>query len=678
MTIRLLSPFALAASIAVSLSAGAVVNVPRSIIDPAKLDNKTGACNDFFGYVNNISIKNDPIPADQTSWGTFNKLREHSLTTQHEIVDAMALTQAKAGSIEQKIGDFYASGMDEATIEKAGYMPIKSDLKRIDALRHPDDIAKWVRDYAAQGEQVLFEFGPAPDFKNSTMTIGFAGQGGLGLPDRDYYLKTDAESKKLLAAYQTHVANLLTLIDVNPVEAAKQAQAVVDLETKLAQASLTKVALRDPNNKYHLVSLADAEKATPHFSWASYFSALGVNGQSSFSLSPPQFFATMDKLISEAPIAQWQAYFRFHIIADAAPALSKAFVDERFAFIGKTMQGQKENKPRWKRILGATNDEMGMALGELYVAKTFPPEAKQRAQELVDNLHNALKVRIENLDWMSPTTKKQALEKWASFMPMIGYPDKWRDWSGLNIVHDDYFANLRAADKFNQAWEMAKIGKPVDRREWGMTPQTVNAYYNPLLNEIVFPAAILQPPFFDAKADDALNYGAIGAVIGHEMTHGFDDKGSQFDAKGNQQNWWTDADKKDFESRTAKLVKQFDDYVAIGDLHVNGKLTLGENIADLGGINIALDALHVALKKNPQAAIDNFTPEQRFFISFAQVWEGQYRDEALKLLVNTNPHSPSRFRANGAPSNMPIFAQSFQCKTGDAMVRNVDNQVKIW
>ena len=677
MITRILKPFALTAGIALALGAAAA-DAPRSSIDPAKLDSKAGACNDFFGYVNNISIKNDPIPADQTSWGTFNKLRERSLATQHDILDAMALNKAAAGTIQQKIGDFYASGMDEAAIEKAGYTPIKDDLKRVDGLRNPDDIAELVRDYAAQGDKLLFDFDRGADFKNSTMTIGFASQGGLGLPDRDYYLKTDAESKKLLAAYQAHIANLMVLVGVKKDDANKQAQAVVDLETKLAQASLTRVALRDPGNQYHLVSMAEGDKKTPHFSWLKYFAAQGVSGQTGFSLAQPEFFAAMDKLIAEAPIAQWQAYFRFHIVASAAPALSKAFVDERFAFVGKTLQGQKENKPRWKRVLGATNAEMGMALGELYVAKNFPPEAKQRAQDMVNDLHDALKIRIENLDWMSAATKKQALEKWATFMPKIGYPDEWRDWTGLSIKRDGYIANIRAADKFNHAWEMAKIGKPVDRREWGMTPQTINAYYNPLQNEIVFPAAILQPPFFDAKADDALNYGAIGAVIGHEMTHGFDDEGSQFDAKGNQNDWWTAADKKDFESRTAKLVKQFDDYVAIGDLHVNGKLTLGENIADLGGINVAFDALHGALKKRPQAAIDGLTPEQRFFISFGNVWSGQYRDETLKLLVNTDPHSPVRFRAIAAPSNMPAFAQSFQCKPGDAMVRSADTQVKIW
>ncbi len=677
MIIRLLKPFALTAGIALALGAAAA-DAPRSSIDPAKLDSKAGACTDFFGYVNNIAMKSDPIPADQTRWGTFNKLDERSLAAQHDILDAMALNKAAAGTIQQEIGDFYASGMDEAAIEKAGYMPIKDDLKRVDGLRNPDDIAELVRDYAARGDALLFDFERGADFKNSTMTIGFANQGGLGLPDRDYYLKTDTESKKLLAAYQAHVANLLVLVGVKKDDANKQAQAVVDLETKLAKASLTRIALRDPNNQYHLVSMAEGDKTTPHFSWLKYFAAQGVNGQTGFSLAQPEFFATMDKLIAEATIAQWQAYFRFHIVASAAPALSKAFIDERFAFAGKTLQGQKENKPRWKRVLGATNAEMGMALGELYVAKTFPPEAKQRAQDMVNDLHDALKIRIENLDWMSTETKKQALEKWATFMPKIGYPDAWRDWSGLNITRDSYVANIRAADKFNHAWEMAKIGKPVDRREWGMTPQTVNAYYNPLLNEIVFPAAILQPPFFDAKADDALNYGAIGAVIGHEMTHGFDDEGSQFDAKGNQHDWWTASDKKDFESRTAKLVKQFDDYIAIGDLHVNGKLTLGENIADLGGINVAFDALHAALKKRPRAAIDGLTPEQRFFIAFGHVWEGQYRDEALKLLVNTNPHSPSRYRAMGAPSNMPAFAQTFQCKPGDAMVRSADTQVKIW
>ncbi len=386
-------------------------------------------------------------------------------------------------------------------------------------------------------------------------------------------------------------------------------------------------------------------------------------------------------MLTDVPIEQWKAYLRFHAVDDASPFLSKAFVDESFDFNQHKLRGQKEMEPRWKRVLNATNAHLGMAMGQLYVAKNFPAESKQHAQELVQNLRAALKARIEKLDWMSDATKQKALGKWETFTPKIGYPDKWRDWTGLSITRDSYVANALAANKFNHDWRMSKIGKPVDKTEWGMTPQTVNASYNPLKNEITFPAAILQPPFFDAHIDDAVNYGGIGAVIGHEMTHGYDDEGSQFDAQGNNNNWWTDEDKKKFEGRTDKLVKQFDDYVVLEDLHVKGKLTLGENIADLGGLNVAYDALQMALKKNPQEAkskIDGLTQDQRFFLGFGRIWHTNTLPNEAKVRLNTDPHAPGQFRAIAAPSNMPAFAQAFSCKAGSPMVRSEDTQVKIW
>lgn len=674
MNYRIVKPLALAISLGLTLSSSATIVG----IDKAKLDTKLSPCVDFAGYVNNISQKENPIPADLTSWGNFEKLREQSLTTQHDIVDALVKNPGKPGTIEQKVGDFYAAGMDETKIDKDGFNPIKEDLKRIDGLKSAEDIAQFLRDARAQGDGYLFDFGAFPDFKNSNQVIAYATQGGLGLPDRDYYVKEDASSKKLRDAYVEHITKHLELVGVKHDAAAKQAQAILALETRLAKASLTKVELRDPANQYHLVSIDDANKVTAHFPWEKFFASQNIKDVKSFSLSQPKFFTEMDKMLGEIPMADWQAYFRFHIVNDAAPYLSKPFVDQQFEFYSKTLRGQKEQKPRWKRVLAVVNDQMGMALGQLFVAKTFPPEAKERALDLVNNLRAALKVRIDNLDWMSPETKKLALEKWGTFMPKIGYPDEWRDWTGLTIGHDSYFANIRAAAKFNHEWDTRKIGKPVDRKEWGMTPQMVNAYYNPLLNEIVFPAAILQSPFFDAKADDALNYGGIGMVIGHEMIHGYDDEGSKFDAQGNMKNWWSPEDRKKFEERTGKLVKQFDEYVVIDDLHVNGKLTLGENIADLGGLNIAYDALQVALKKKPQDAVDGLSPDQRFFINLAQVWSTQRRPEEVKLLLNTDPHAPAQFRAIAAPSNMPTFAKAFSCKATDAMVRSGEKQVKIW
>jgi putative endopeptidase len=677
---QLLKPVALAVICAIPASI-ALAAAAENGLDPAQFDKTTTPCANLWQFVDANAIKTHPIPPDRTSWGTFTMLDERTLAAQHDIAENVAKAANAAGSIEQKIGDLWATGMDATAVDKAGFDPVKDDLKRIDGLKTPEEIANFVSDYAAQGMPFVFGFAAQPDFHDSMRMIAFAFQDGLGLPERDYYFKTDAKSKEIRDAYVAHIGRSLELIGVKKDEAAKQATSVMELETKLADASLPIVELRDPHNQYHLVDFTEAGQVMPHFSWQKFFASQNLSGEKAFSLSQPKFFAALDKLLAEAPAEQWRAYLRFHLLNAMQPYLSKPFADEHFAFYSQTLRGQKEQKARWKRVLDAVNDELGMALGQLYVTQNFSPEAKGRAQQLVDNLRAALKARIEKLDWMGADTKKRAIEKWDTFSPKIGYPDKWRDWSGLTITRAGYFGNLRAAWKFNHEWRMGKIGKPVDRSEWSTTPQTVNAYYNPLRNEIVFPAAILQPPFFDAKADDAVNYGAIGAVIGHEMTHGYDDKGSQFDEKGNLQNWWTDEDRKQFTARTDKLVKQFDDYVAIEGLHVHGKQTLGENIADLGGLNTAYDALQMALQKNPAEAkqlIDGYTQEQRFFFGFARVWDRQFRPEELKLRINTDVHAPDQFRAIAAPSNMATFAQAFSCKAGDAMVRAPDVQVKIW
>ena len=428
----------------------------------------------------------------------------------------------------------------------------------------------------------------------------------------------------------------------------------------------------------------DADKATPHFSWSKLLAAQNILGVKGFSLSQPKFFAEMDKMLTDTAVSDWQAYFRYHTVSDSAPYLSDALSNERFAFYGTTMRGQKEQKPRWKRVLDSVNGTAGEALGEVYVKQVFTEESKVQMLQLVTNLREALKARLEKLEWMSPETKVKALEKWKTFDPKIGYPDKWRDYSGLTIDGSkSYFDNLIAATAFENAYQMAKVGKPADRKEWGMTPQTVNAYYNPLKNEIVFPAAILQSPFFDAKADPALNYGGIGAVIGHEMLHGYDDQGSQFDAQGNNNNWWTPADLKAFQARTGKLIAQFDGYTAINDpkegpLNVKGQLTLGENIADLGGLTVAYDALQRDLMNKKMAAIDGFTQNQRFYMNWATVWRRNFTPDELKVRLNTDPHAPAGFRANGAPSNLPTFAAAFSCKPGDGMVRAEDKRVAIW
>ena len=650
------------------------------------LDDQYNPCNDFAEYVNAKWNKANPIPADQTTWGAFGILHERSVQQQKQILETAAqdARDHKGNELEQKLGNLYAAGLDTATIDKLGYDPIKPQLAAIDALKTPVDIADFISTSYNNGDSYVFSFGSGADFKDATRQIGYVFQDGLGLPTRDYYLSP--KYKDIRDAYVKYIAKSLALVGTPEADAKKQADAVMKFETELAKASLSPVELRNLDNEYHFVTVAEADKISPHFSWDKFFKAQGVDIGKGFSLSQPKFIAEFDKLLASAPISQWQAYLKFHLVSSASPALSQAFEDNRFDFYGKTLSGQPEQKPRWKRVISAVNGAMGMGLGELYVAKYFPPESKERAEQLVTNVRAALKQHIENLDWMSATTKQKALDKWALFLPKIGYPDQgeWRDWSGLAIQPGQWYANLEAASKYNYHYDIGKIGKPTDRKEWHMTPQTINAYYDPTTNTINFPAAILQPPFFYAKGDDAVNYGGIGFVIGHESSHGFDDQGSQFDGHGNRANWWTPRDKKTFDERTAALVKQYDSYTPIPgkpDLHVNGRLTLGEDIGDLGGLNIAYTALQTALKADPGEAgekIDGMTQDQRFFLNSARVWEGTARDKTAELLLNVDPHAPAKIRAFASAANMPQFAQAFQCKPGDKMVHTGDKLVKIW
>ena len=669
----------LALAICATLSTTVIAAAPS--FDVKDLDPKISPCADFNGFVNTKWIAANPIPADRASWDPFSMLNEQSLQTQHDIVERAArqADKAAAGSVEQKIGRFYRSGMAEDAIEKAGFTPIKGTLATIDALKSAADIAGYVTGRFAQGQGVLFRVSRSTDFKNSKIQIAYTFQDGLGLPSPEYY--SAAGYAKIRDAYRAHVAKVLELVGVEAADAKTQAGQVLAFETRLAAASTSPAELRKLENLYHFVTLAEADKLTPHFSWTKFFAAQKADIRGGFSLSQPKFFGEIDQMLADVPLAQWQAYLRFHVVDDASPYLSKPFAEENFAFYGKALYGKQQQKPRWKRVLDALNDGMGMALGELYVAEAFPPESKTRALELVNNVTAALKTRIEHLDWMSEETKKKALEKWSAFLPKIGYPDTWRDWSGLSISPDDYFANVEAARKYNYEYTIAKIGKPTDRLEWSMTPQTVNAYYSAADNTLNFAAAILQPPIFDAKADDALNYGGMGAIIGHEATHGFDDQGSQFDAQGNNTNWWTKEDREKFDSRTAKLVTQYDAYSPLPGKHVNGKLTLGENIADLGGANVAFDALQIALAKGPgenEKKIDGYTPDQRFFLNYGRICRDSVRPESQEVALNTDSHSPSQYRANGVVSNMTAFAEAFDCKAGDPMVHSGDKQVKIW
>jgi len=652
---------------------------PLARFSASDLDPNGSACNDLDAYNNATWLAANPVPADRTTWGSFEMLGERSLGVQKQLVEGAAKANAASG-IEKLIGDVWATGMDEAAVNAAGITPIKDELARIDALADGAAIADYLRDSYARGLGFLFGFGPSADFKDSSINIAYVTQGGLGLPDTSYYSGDREDYQKARTGYVDHIAKTMVLAGADEATAAEQAKAIMEFETRLAKVSLSREELsRDVSKYYNPVDLARADELSPNFPWSKFFDSQGVAAPAMFSLAQPEFQAEFSKMLDEVPAATWKAYLRFHTISNASPFLSDAFAEENFNFYGKTLRGQAEMQPRWKRVLNTINGTMGEALGQIYVAHAFPPESKAKMEQLVANLGAALKVRLQNLEWMGDETKAKAMEKLAAFTPKIGYPDKWRSWDGLQTSKSSYVENLIAANGFNYQFELSKIGKPVDKSEWGMSPQTVNAYYNPQQNEIVFPAAILQPPFFDPEADNALNYGGIGAVIGHEMIHGYDDQGSRFAANGNFENWWTDKDKEGFEQRTRQLVEQFNAYESIDGIHVNGNLTLGENIADLGGLAVAYDAMKRANEAEPQAEqIDGFTQDQRFFLNWATVWRRNFKPEELKVRLTTDSHAPANFRAIGAPSNMPAFAEAFGCKAGDPMVRDGEARIAIW
>jgi putative endopeptidase len=657
-------------------------------IDPRNFDTSVTACEDFYQYANGSWVKNNPVPADRSVWGLFDELQERSRNIQREILESAAKDRrAGTGSVRQQLGDFYATGMDEAAIERAGFEPIKADLAAIDAIATPDDLVAFVRNNAAKGQYYLYGIAVLGDLKNSSIEFAYAIGTGLGLPERDSYTRTDEASKTQQTAYREHIARTLALIGTPEADAKQQADQIYAIEDRLARVSLTPLQMRDPGNFYKPIPVSSAEALTPNLRWADYLRTIGLDEKNAFSYSTPSYFSELSLMLGEVPLEQWKSYLRFHMTDNASPYLSKAFVDENFDFYARTLRGQSEQRPRWQRVLDTISASMGEAVGQLYVEKAFSPQAKAKALALVNNLQAALKDRLQSLDWMGEQTKAQALAKFATFTPKIGYPDKWRDYSGLQIGRTHYLDNVRAAQAFENARQLAKAGKPVDKSEWGMPPQQVNAYYNPQQNEIAFPAAILQPPYFDPEADDALNYGAIGGVIGHELLHGYDDQGSKFDADGNYRMWWTAEDRARFEERAQKLVDQAGEFVAIRnfqngnkteDLKVNGALTLGENIADLGGLTIAYEALQKALANKPQAPIDGLSADQRFFLGWAQGWRRNYKPEELKLRLTTDVHAPSKFRANGPLSNMNSFQSAFACDPDDTMVRPDDKRVRIW
>ncbi len=648
-------------------------------INIANMDTTVSPTVDFNKFANGNWIKNTQIPPEYPMWGSFTILANENYDKLKEILDKVKdNTSAPEGSNDQFVGDFYFSGMDSAKIENDGFKPVLADLQKVDEIKNADDFYKMLGRIHLGFSNPFFSFSSSADAKNSEMVIAQIYQDGLGLPNRDYYLQDDGNSKTIRAAYKEFIKKLFSFIEVAPETADKYVDVIMNIETELAKASMTRVEERDPQNTYNKMSLKELSAITPDFNWNLYLNSIGVENPGDINVSQTDFMKVVNKLVKTTPMLDIKIYLKWNIIRFASPYLSSNFVQASFDFYSKTLNGIQSMQPRWKRILGTIDRRIGMSLGQLFVKKYFPPEAKVKSLDLVHNLISVLGERIKRLDWMSDVTKEKAQKKLSAITVKIGYPDKWKSYEGLKIVRDSYYENVLNSTIFDSKKELAKIGKPVDKTEWGMTPSTVNAYYNPSANEIVFPAGILQPPFFDPEADDAVNYGAIGVVIGHEMTHGFDDEGRQFDAKGNLEEWWTKEDEENFNKRAEKVVEQFNSYVAIDTLHVNGKLTEGENIADLGGITISFEAFSHTKQFNEGKKIDGFTPPQRFFLSYANVWRSVLRPQYLTMLVKTNPHSPPNFRINGPLSNFAPFWEAFGAKSGDPLRNPDDKVVKIW
>jgi len=643
--------------------------------DVGALDRSLDPCVDFYEFACGGWRRANPIPADQTRWGRFNELAERNREDLHQILERAKAPAPGRSPLGTKVGDYYAACMDEPGIEAKGLAPVQPVLERVAAVDSRKALFRLLGEHEATALPALFRFGASPDMHDSRQTIANVGQGGLGLPDRDDYLKDDAKSKEKREKYVEHVARLLELAGTSAAQAKADAQAVLRVETALASAHFTRVEMRDPKNRDNPMSVAELGALAPAFEWSEYFAATGAPPFTRLNVSSRKYFAEGNAVVERTPLEDWKAYLRWHVVDAAAPYLGRAFVNEDFAFNRAFLQGAQEIEPRWKRCVQATDRGLGDALGQLYVQETFGSDGKARMATMIGAITAALREDIETLAWMTPETRNKALAKLDAFSTRkVGYPDQWKDYATVEVKRDDYFGNSRRARVFEVKREQARIDKPTDRTLWGMTPPTVNAYYNAANNEIVFPAGILQPPFFDRAIDDAVNFGGIGVVIGHEYTHGFDDQGSKFDAEGNLQNWWTPQDLKAFQERTDCIAQQYDGYVTVkdpanGDVHLNGKLTLGENTADNGGLKVAYAALQKTLAGKPRTKQDGFTPEQRFFLGFANVWCQNVTEASARQLAQTDPHSSGEFRVIGAVSNTPEFAQAFGCKAGQPMVR---------
>ena len=652
----------------------AAIEKSEPALDVTSMDRSIDPCTDFFAYSCGGWIKRNPIPPDQSTWDTYSKMQDENLARLRNILEAASAQGPQRNSVDQKIGDYYASCTDEKAIDAKGAAPLKRSLEQIAQIKTKAELA----DVAASmiDDNVLFRFESIQDFRDANQVIANADQGGLGLPDRDYYTKDDAKSVELRNQYLAHVQKMFELLGDKPETSAAEAHAVMRIETALARGSMTRVERRDPKALDHKMTKTELEGVSPEFQWSAYFAKVGMPSLPSLNVSSPNFFKAMNEELQKEGLADWKIYLRWHLVHADASQLSTPFVNENFAFYGKTLRGQQELQPRWKRCTRAVDEYLGEDLGQAYVQKYFSPEAKQKALKIVKEIQAAMEQDVNGLQWMSPATKQQALAKLHGMANKIGYPDKWRDYSKLEIVRGDELGNVERARKFEFDRQLAKIGKPVDRGEWGMTPPTVNAYYDPQMNDINFPAGVLQPPAFDPNSDAAPNYGDTGGTIGHELTHGFDDEGRQFDAQGNLRDWWTDEDGKEFVKRASCISDQYSTYTIIDDIKINGKLTLGEDVADLGGLILAYMAWKDDSKGQTLEPIDGLTPDQRFFVGYGQSWCGQTRDETKRLRATVDPHSPEKYRTNGVVSNLPQFQEAFHCKAGSPMVNQ--NRCSVW
>ncbi len=667
---------ALAAPLAAQAPAARAQASPTLGVDTTHFDHGVRPQDDFYRFVNGGWLKETQIPADRSRYGSFDALSDESEVAVRQIVESAAAAQDRApGSDLQKVGDLYRSYMDTARIEAAGLTPVRPELERIAALKDRSQLPELFAALAMEGVSTPFGFFVTQDQKQATRYIAYVSQSGLGLPDRDYYLKTEPNFEKIRSAYADYIDRLFRLAGEDATDASKT---VIALETRLAAKQWERARNRDREATYNRMSVAALDSLTPNFSWPRFIDAAGASKTPGVVVRQPDYVAAADSILATTPLPALQTYLTFKVLDDAASFLSSPFAEARFDFRGKVLSGQQEERPRWKRGVGVVDGILGEATGRLYVEKHFTPAQKARMKALVSNLLDAFHEGIEQLTWMSPQTKEQAQAKLAKFTVKIGYPDKWEDYSKLRITGDDLFGNLRRASAFGWQRMVDRLGGPIDRQQWGMTPQTVNAYYNPSMNEIVFPAAILQPPFFNPDADDAVNYGAIGAVIGHEISHGFDDQGARSDGDGNLRNWWTDADQREFKARTDALAAQYSAFEPMEGQHINGRLTLGENIGDLSGLTIAYKAYKRSLNGKAAPVIDGYTADQRFFLGWAQIWRSLYRDEALRQQLMTNPHSPGEYRTDGVLRNMPEFYAAFDVQPGDGMYLAPDQRVKIW